>query len=421
MTLLLGLDLAGRDVLVVGGGPVAARRARAFHDEGAQVRVVAPQVCETMRDLVLAGAVTYDEREVDRADLDGVWLVMTETGDSVTDLAVVAWASERRLFCIDAGGPTRASAGTARTAATATVGDLVVGVVSAGEADPRRSAAARDAVAAHLLEGGADLRRRRAVVPGAGRVVLVGGGPGDPGLLTVSGRRALAEAHVVVTDRLGPVSVLDELPPDVEIIDVGKVPGHHRVSQDEINRTLVDQALRGRTVVRLKGGDPYLYGRGGEEVLACREAGVRVDVVPGVTSAFAAPAAAGIPLTHRGLVRTVQIMNGQDGWSAGALAGLREGGSTVVALMAVAPLPALAAAALEAGVRAGLPVAVVENGTLGSQRVTRGALATIGDVARLARVRPPAVVVFGEVADPTVLVPAGSLDAEGRAARALGA
>ena len=152
--------------------------------------------------------------------------------------------------------------------------------------------------------------------------MLVGGGPGDVGLLTLAGRRALAEADVVVTDRLGPVAVLDELAPGVEIIDVGKTPGHHPVPQHEIGRILVEQAQRGRAVVRLKGGDPFVYGRGGEEV--ARVPGGRrrrSTVVPGVSSAFAAPAAAGIPLTHRGTVGAVHVMNGHDGWSSAALDG----------------------------------------------------------------------------------------------------
>ncbi|WP_369794799.1 uroporphyrinogen-III C-methyltransferase [Cellulomonas sp. HZM] len=403
--MLLGLELTGRAVLVAGGGPVAARRARALQDEGARVVVVAPDVCETLRDMALAGEVEHRARDVVADDLDGTWLAVTATGDASADRDVVRWAAERRVFCVDVGGTDRPAAGTARTPATAAVGDLLLGVVSTAAADPRRSAAVRDALVQHLCEGGVDLRRRRPPTPGRGRVVLVGGGPGDPGLLTVAGRRALAEADVVVTDRLGPVSVLDELPSDVEVIDVGKVPGHHRLTQDEINQVLVDQASLGRTVVRLKGGDPFVYGRGGEEVLACRAAGVDVAVVPGVSSALAAPAAAGIPLTHRGLVRTVHVINGHDGWDEAGLTALRTGASTVVALMAVSVLPELVSEALAAGVRPDLPVAVVENGSLASQRVTRARLDEVAaEVARVG-VRPPAVVVLGEVTDPGLLVP----------------
>ncbi|GAA3802869.1 uroporphyrinogen-III C-methyltransferase [Cellulomonas soli] len=395
MTTLLGLDLTGRRVLVVGGGPVAARRVQGLLADAAQVVVVAPQLCEVLADLHRWGLVTWHAREVREGDLDEVWLVHTATGDRDTDAAVVAWAGDRRVFCVDAGAGAR---GSARTPATTRHGDVLVGVVSTGDPDPRRTITVRDALSAHLRDGLVDLRRHRPRPAGEGRVVLVGGGPGDPGLLTLAGRRALAEADVVVTDRLGPVAVLDELPSDVEVIDVGKTPGHHPVPQHEINRILVEQAQRGRFVVRLKGGDPFVYGRGGEEVLACREAGVAVDVVPGVSSALAVPAAAGIPLTHRGTVGAVHVMNGHDGWSSAALVGLRDASCTVVVLMGVAVLPRLVTEALASGVAASTPVAIVESGTTGAQRVTRAVLGEVVDVAAAAQVRSPAVVVLGAVA-----------------------
>lgn len=403
---MLGVDLAGRRVVVVGGGPVAARRVQGLLADAASVVVVAPALCEVLADMHRWGLVEWRSREVEARDLDGAWLVHTATGDRATDDAVVAWAAERATFCVDAGAGTR---GTARTPATTRHDEVLVGVVSTGAPDPRRTTAVRDAVDAHLREGRVDLRRRR---PGAGRVVLVGGGPGRVDLLTLGARRALAQADVVVTDRLGPVGVLDELAPDVEVIDVGKSPGHHPVPQHEINRILVEQAQRGRVVVRLKGGDPFLYGRGGEEVLACREAGVDVDVVPGVSSALAAPAAAGIPLTHRGTVGAVHVMNGHDGWSSAALTGLRDASCTVVVLMGVTVLADLAAEAMTAGVDPLTPVAVVEDGTLPTQRVTRAPLAEVAARAAEVGVRAPAVLVVGAVAA------AGLLDAptDGRAA-----
>ncbi|MCC2323050.1 uroporphyrinogen-III C-methyltransferase [Cellulomonas xiejunii] len=407
MTTLLGVELTDRPVLVVGGGPVAARRAEALADQGARVHVVAPHVCEPLADLVVAGRARWSDREVIETDLDDVWLVHTATGERTTDAAVVGWATARRVFCVDAGGPRRPAAGTARTPATARAGDVLVGVVSTTGADPRRTVQVRDRLAAHLRAGDVDLRRRRAAAD-RGRVVLVGGGPGDVGLLTVAGRRALAEADVVVADRLGPTDVLDELPADVEVIDVGKSPGHHPVPQDEINRILVEHAQRGRLVVRLKGGDPFVYGRGGEEVVACRAAGVPVTVVPGVSNAFAAAAAAGIPLTHRGVVGAVHVMNGTDGWSAAALTGLRDRSCTVVVLMGVAALPGLVRDALSGGVDPEVPVAVVEQATLPDQRVTRGALHEVAALCGARGVRSPAVVVIGEVARPGLLdVPQG--------------
>ncbi|MCR6690586.1 uroporphyrinogen-III C-methyltransferase [Cellulomonas sp.] len=408
MTTMLGIDLTGRRVLVVGGGPVAARRVQGLVADGARVLVVAPALCEPLRDAHRWGQVEWRAREVHEADLDDAWLVHTATGDRSTDDQVAAWAAERRVFCVHAG---RAAAGTARTPATTSLGDVLVGVVSTGAPDPARTLVVRDAlaehvrdvVADHLREGRVDVRGRRP--RDAGRVVLVGGGPGDVGLLTLAGRRALAEADVVVTDRLGPVAVLDELAPDVEIIDVGKTPGHHPVPQHEIGRILVEQAQRGRVVVRLKGGDPFVYGRGGEEVLACREAGVPVTVIPGVSSALAAPAAAGIPLTHRGTVGALHVMNGHDGWSPAALVGLRDASCTVVVLMGVAALGDLAAEALASGVAPTTPVALVERATTPTQRVTRTTLERLEADALAADVRAPAVLVLGAVAAPDLLEP----------------
>ncbi|RYV49656.1 uroporphyrinogen-III C-methyltransferase [Pengzhenrongella frigida] len=400
MTALLGLDLTGRRVLVAGGGPVAARRVRALVLDGADVLVVAPQVCEEIAELVGDRSIAWRTAEVAEGDLDGAWLVHTATGDRATDAAVAAWAAARRTWCINAG---EASVGSARTPAVARVGEVVLGVVSAGAPDPRRSRTVRDALAEHLRSGGADLRRRRPAAPGSGRVVLVGGGPGAVDLLTLRGRRALAEADVVVTDRLGPTAVLDELPGAVEVVDVGKTPGHHAVPQHEINRILVERALRGQVVVRLKGGDPFVFGRGGEEVLACHEAGVPVEVVPGVSSVVAAPAAVGIPLTHRGTTAAYHVLNGHGGLDAAARLILAEKSATLVILMGVAVLGELVADALAHGADPATPVAIIEDGTGAHERVTRAPLDAIVDRARLAGVRSPAVIVIGDVAAPGLL------------------
>ena len=434
MTTLLGLDLAGRTVLVAGGGPVAARRARRMLDDGAHVRVVAPQLCEDLRDLVAAtlgarpsaslragdrpaaaaGEVTWVPREVREGDLDDAWFVLAATDDSATNRAVAAWAEARRTWCVHAGA---AHEGTARTPATTRSGDVLVGVVSdvrpspagtdpARAADPRRVRAVRDAVAEHLRAGGADQRRRRPSPGGLGKVVLVGGGPGAVDLLTVRGRRALAEADVVVADRLGPVDVLDELAPGVEVVDVGKTPGHHPVPQHEINAILVEQAQRGRVVVRLKGGDPFVYGRGGEEVLACREAGVPVEVVPGISSALSVPALAGIPVTHRGTVAAFHVISGHDGLDDAALVSVRDRAATLVVLMGVSQLSRITAQALAAGADPSLPVAIVENGSTPRQRVTRAVLGDVVERAARVGVRAPAIIVVGDVAAEGRLDPA---------------
>lgn len=405
MTTLLGIDLTDRPVLVVGGGPVAARRLAHLRDEGAHITVVAPAVCEDV--VALLDDVRWEAREVREDDLDGMWLVHTATGSPVADAEVAGWAAARRIWCVNAGDATR---GSARTPALAASGEVLVGVVSTGSPDPGRTAAVRDALAHHLRTGAADLRRRRR--PAAtGRVVLVGGGPGAVDLLTLRGRQALAEADVVVADRLGPTPVLDELPPDVEVIDVGKTPGHHAVPQHEINRILVEQAQRGRTVVRLKGGDPFVFGRGGEEVLACRQAGVPVEVVPGVSSALATPAAAGIPVTHRGTTAAFHVVNGHAGLDEAALTVLRERSATLVVLMGVSVLAELVGTALAAGVDPGTPVAIVEEGTTARQRVTRDRLDAIAARAQAVGVRAPAVIVVGAVAAAGLLDSGGAADA----------
>jgi uroporphyrin-III C-methyltransferase/precorrin-2 dehydrogenase/sirohydrochlorin ferrochelatase len=224
-------------------------------------------------------------------------------------------------------------------------------------------------------------------------VALVGGGPGADGLLTTRGRELLSVADVVVVDRLAPQGVVDRLPANVRVVDVGKAPGRHTIPQDEINALLVEEALAGRAVVRLKGGDPYVLGRGGEERQACEAHGIPVEVVPGVTSAVAVPAAAGIPVTHRGVARGVTIVTGHD-----ELPAVPNGTDhTVVLLMGVGRLARSAEALVAAGRPGSCPVAVVERGFLPGQRVTFGTLDDIAVRAREAGVENPAVVVVGDV------------------------
>lgn len=251
---------------------------------------------------------------------------------------------------------------------------------------------------------------RRALV---GRVDLIGGGPGPADLLTLRAYRLLMAADVVVADRLGPYEELrDELPAHVEVIDVGKSPGHHPVPQHEINALLVARALAGRRVVRLKGGDPFVLGRGGEEVLACEAAGVPVTVTPGISSAISVPQAAGIPVTHRGVASAVHVVNGHGDLSASAIASLADPEVTTVILMGVASLPRLTAAALAAGVAGDTPVAIVENGHTERQRTIRSVLADIVPDATAAQLANPAVIVVGEVARAGVLLPTSAMLSE---------
>ena len=199
-----------------------------------------------------------------------------------------------------------------------------------------------------------------------GTVTLVGAGPGDPGLLTLRGREALSQAEVVVYDRLIDPALLQWAQPGAELLDVGKEPGHHKVPQEEIGRLLLEKARAGRQVVRLKGGDPFLFGRGGEELSLLREAGVPVQVVPGVPSALAVPAAAGIPVTHRGLSPSVHILTGhRQGGQPPALnfPALVQGGGTLVFLMAMGSLESIQQGLLQAGMDPQTPAAVIQEGT----------------------------------------------------------
>ena len=374
----LHLDLTGRRVLLVGSGPVAARRLPALLAAGALVEVVAP-------DADLDGVVV-NRRDFRPADVDGAWLVLACTG--VVDDLVSAACEQRGVWCVR-GDDARQSP--SWVPAVARLDDVVVSVTAGG--DPRRALALRDALALLLDTGELPLRRHRS---GAGSVAIVGGGPGDPGLLTVRARQLLARADVVVRDRLAPTV---QLPEGVEVVDVGKTPGGPSYDQRAIERLLVDHARAGRSVVRLKGGDVHLFGRGWEEVAACVEAGVAVDVVPGVSSAFAVPAYAGIPVTARGVTQSVSVVSAhvapEDPASTVDWDSLAALGGTVVLLMAVGRLASVCAALVAGGRDEKTPVAVVQDGTLPTQRVV---VTTLRDAARDAvDVASPAVVIVGDV------------------------
>ncbi len=480
------LDLTGRATLVVGGGPVAARRAAGLVTAGALVTVIAPAICEDLIDLVAEGAVTWWPREATAEDVtvgpagvvalgaaaravateDGPeaaapneaggaaarppgagaararttsdaqgihrphasrwWLVHTATGDLLADEAIARRADDAGIWCVRAD---RARESAAHTPAIAQGPDGVQVAVSGG-GDPGRARAIRDAISDLLATGTLPLRRTRPATTPAGssrvradrvrsnptrsrptltrpdaistgtggRVVLVGGGPGDPGLITVSGRQWLVRADVVVTDRLGPTSLLSELGPDVRIIDVGKTAGNHPIPQDEINRILVEHARAGRTVVRLKGGDPFVLGRGGEEALHCLAHDVPVEVVPGVTSAVSVPAAAGIPVTHRGITTSLVIASAHAG-AGQALDAARTAphDATLVLLMGLSGLAGTADELIAAGREPGTPVAVISDGWTPRQRTVTGTLASIGDDVAAARLPGPAVIVVGDV------------------------
>ncbi len=390
---LLGLRLQGRRALVVGGGRVAQRRVPALLEAGAVVTVVSPGVTPALDDLIAAGQITWQARPYEVGDCDGAWLVQACTDDRAVNTAVAAEAEAKRIWCVRADDK---DASAAWTPASGRVDEISVAVTAGG--DPRRAAGIRDAVVGALRDGTVDARRNRTKPVG---VALVGGGPGDPGLITVRGRQLLAQADVVVADRLAPRALLDELAPDVELIDAAKVPYGRSLSQEAINEVLIDRARQGKFVVRLKGGDPFVFGRGGEEMIACAQAGIPVLVVPGITSAVAVPASAGVPVTHRGVSQDFHVISvhvaPDDPKSTVDWPGLARSRGTLVLMMAVERLAKVAEALVRDGRSPETPVMVVQDGTLPTQRAVIASLATEADRVSAAGIRPPAIIIVGDV------------------------
>jgi uroporphyrin-III C-methyltransferase/precorrin-2 dehydrogenase/sirohydrochlorin ferrochelatase len=388
-----GLRLEGRRVVVIGGGTVAQRRVPQLIAVGADVHVVSPDVTPAIEGLVGSGEITWHQRAFEDADLDGAWYVIAVTDDLAVNDRVSELAEQQRIFCVRSDDATR---GSAWTPAVGRHAGVTVAVV--GNREPRRSAALRDEILEALREGRIAEHHHHHRPPG---VTLVGGGPGDPELMSIAGRRALMEADVVVADRLAPRELLGELPADVELIDVAKLPRGRSAQQAEINRVIVDRALAGKRVVRFKGGDNFVFGRGYEEVIACREAGVPVTVIPGLTSPVAVPAIAGIPVTHRGVTHEFTIVSGhlppghpESLVDYAALAQMR---GTVVLMMAVENAPKIADALVAGGRKPGTPVAVVCDGTMPTQRTVLATLGTLGAKIADERIQPPAIIVVGEV------------------------
>jgi uroporphyrin-III C-methyltransferase len=341
------LPVDGRRVTVAGSGGRAMTVAGSLLRAGAVVTVVSPDPTAYLSDLAGRGLLTIVERHFTAADIDSAALIFACTGDPALDALIAEAAQRRGLFCVGDD-----------TAATA--------------------------------------------APRGGRVILVGGGPGNPGLLTVAGREAIAAADVIVTDRLAPVAALGELAPQAHIVDASKIPGGRRLEQSAINSMLIGHALAGRTVVRLKGGDGFVFGRGGEEIDECVRAGVTVDVIPGVSSAIAAPASAMIPATHRGLTQGFTVISGHVApdhpESTVNYAALAQANTTIILMMAVANLDAITRTLIDAGMDIETPAAVIADGSLTSQREVRACLGTIADAARAAGIGPPATTVIGAVA-----------------------
>ena len=392
---LVGLRLTGRKVVVVGGGGVAQRRLPLLIASGADVHVISRSATAAVEAM---DGITLSLREYRDGDLDGAWYALAATDEPEVNAAIVAEAERRHIFCVRAD---IAVEGTAVTPASFSYAGLSVGVLAGGE--HRRSAAIRSAIREALQSGliapegavGSDDVVR-------GGVALVGGGPGDPELITVRGRRLLAQADVVVADRLAPPELLAELSPHVEVIDAAKIPYGRAMAQDAINEVLIERARAGKFVVRLKGGDPFVFARGYEEVLSCAEAGIPVTVVPGVTSAIAVPALAGVPVTHRATNHEFVVVSGHlapdhpeslVNWDAlAAMTG------TIVLLMAVERIELFVAALLKGGRPGDTPVMVVQHGTTAAQQTLRATLADTPEKVRAEGIRPPAIIVIGPVA-----------------------
>jgi uroporphyrin-III C-methyltransferase/precorrin-2 dehydrogenase/sirohydrochlorin ferrochelatase len=355
------------------------------------VELITPELTPSLEDLL--DQVTWQRRAYAPGDCAGAWLVQACTDDSAVNAAIADEAEEAGIWCVRADD---AEASAAWTPASGQVGEATVGVLSGG--DPRRAAGVRDAIVDGLRDATLEARHSRRKPVG---VALVGGGPGDPGLITVRGRQLLAQADVVVTDRLGPRTLLDELSPDVEVIDAAKIPYGRALHQDKINELLVEHAKQGRFVVRLKGGDPFVFGRGGEEALYCAQHGIPVTIVPGITSSIAVPSAAGIPVTHRGVAQEFHVVSAHVrpghpestvNWEV-----LAQNNGTLVLMMAVERMPLIAEALMRYGRATDTPVAVIQDGTLPGQRTLHATLATVADAMTAGAVKPPAIVIVGEV------------------------
>ena len=391
-----GLRLAGRKVVVVGGGHVAQRRIPGLIAAGAVVHVVSPEVTPAIEGLVGSNEISWIDRDFEDGDLAGAWYVIAATDDAAVNSRVTEVAESLHTFCVRSDD---ASASSAWTPAVGRHGAVTVAVLGDRREyrDSRRTAAVRDRILEGLQSGDLDA----AVVQRPPGVVLIGGGPGDPGLITVAGRKALMEADVVVADRLAPRELLGDLSPDVELIDVAKLPRGRSAQQEEINRIIVERAQAGKRVARYKGGDNFVFGRGYEEVIACNAAGVPVTVIPGISSPIAVPGIAGIPVTHRGVTHEFTVISGHlppgHPDSLVEWEGVAKLRGTVVLMMGVENAPAIAATLLEHGRDAETPVAVICDGTMPTERTVLSRLGTLADDLAANAVTPPAIIVIGEV------------------------
>jgi uroporphyrin-III C-methyltransferase/precorrin-2 dehydrogenase/sirohydrochlorin ferrochelatase len=441
------LDLARKPVLLVGGGEVAARKFSLLADANAAVTVVAPELGAEMSDALSRGAFTHHAREFAAADLDGKWLVVAATNDRAVNAAVAAAANAARIPCnvvddrelssyimpaiIDR-SPVQIAVSTGGTSPVLarlirerleTLLDGSLGTLAAFAERWRERVKAKFAditarrkflswmltgpVAASLragrLERAEELTRKAledsAAIP-PGHVVLVGAGPGNAGLMTLQGLRALQEADVIVHDRLVSPEVLELARRDASRFDVGKFVGGGGATQEEINELLVDHAKRGEIVVRLKGGDSFVFGRGGEEIDFLRAQGVSYEVIPGITAAIAAGAYAGVPLTDRRHAQAVRFLTGnsEEQLAQFDFSDLAAGRETLAFYMSVGRLVPLRDKLLASGVAGATPVVFIENASRTEQRVIVSTVEALHRDAVMQKLKPPSMLIIGSVA-----------------------
>lgn len=443
------LKLEGRNCLLVGGGDVALRKARLLHGAGARVIVVAPETSPSLGEFVERHALEYRQRRFAEDDVQGAWLVVSATGDDAADAAVYAAASRQQVFCNSVDNQAHSSY---ITPAIVDRSPLVV-AISSGGAAPVLARTVREKIEKLLpadfgrladLAGRwrdrvkaevSDIRHRRRFwetlfgsdVPGLaiggqydraeqraaqllldfagaerrhGKAWLIGAGPGDPDLLTVRALRILQTADVIVHDRLVSKEVLALARRDADLVSVGKVPGSRKNSQEDINALLVELVRAGKDVCRLKGGDPFVFARGGEELEALHDAGFRAEVVPGITAAAGCAAYAGIPLTHRNASQSVVFAAAHGKESVDTLdwPSLARDRQTLVFYMAVGRFPLLMNRLIDHGRTPDTPIAIVEKGTMPQQRVVHGRLGQLQLLAEARQIEPPAILIVGEVA-----------------------
>lgn len=440
-------DLKGRDVLIVGGGEVARRKAQALLEAGARPRIVAPALEPALAALAASGEIQHVGGEFEPRCLEGAWLAIAATDDEAVNRAVAVAGKERRIW-VNIVDDARNSA--FHVPARIERGPLQIAISSGGHAPmlarhlreqlevqldeswgalallfsrfrqrirrrfpnlARRrrffSRAIEGEVAAQLRRHDAEAAERalkRLLVRGEdrafGSVALVGAGPGDPGLLTLHALRRLNEADVILHDRLVSKDVLALARRDAERIEVGKESGRHHTTQDGIHALMLEHARAGKRVVRLKGGDPFIFGRGGEELEFLRGHGIAYDVVPGISAALACAAYAGVPLTHREHARSLQLItaHAKDADTAPDWTALARARQTLAIYMGVANLGEWRDRLVEHGRDPTTPFALVENGSRPEQRVIVGSLAELPERARLHGARSPALLIVGETA-----------------------